>query len=451
MKIRVFLVVFISAIIGEANSYALPIDFLGESEVSAVKNVYAYTENSNYYVSSKDARQGVAEIRWKNTGLYTIQKERFSAFNIFINHFEFKEDTSAELTFTLYTKNPNEHPYVASVLLNRKYDNETIRIPINNEVSSLDLRKIDAIELMITSNSEMLGIGCIEITRSHSDTCGKGVPSLSATKLRRNKVSKSKNSVTLQAIIRGKTTQFPVYKARVTFVTYSGNLKGETNANGIVQMKVPANSAVALSIKAEGYLDTTTKAYKLKSDKTISVVMKLSNSGRPLSTPIAPNPTMKPTNPVLTNIATNTPGIGVHTPTPGNGMHTPTPESTLVPVKTATPTRTRTKTPRPTLGSDYFTPVPTRIPISNPTIAPTSTPVIIIVTATPLPTKVATKTPIVCQPQKIEDKTNTCKVPKNAVYGCFTTASSSSGCSITYCKYTCYDNCYGPPPSICTR
>jgi hypothetical protein len=139
-----------------------------------------------------------------------------------------------------------------------------------------------------------------------------------------------KSSLILRVIVTGRQTNFPVYNAKVSFVTFAGSFKGITDSKGTVQKDIPANSKLALSISAEGYAPTTTRSFKMTKTKSMQVKMRLKKNGEPLATP---TPTFRPTNTPSypTPWPSPTPN-SFRTPTPG-----PTPNDGNLPVITGQP------------------------------------------------------------------------------------------------------------------
>jgi hypothetical protein len=155
------------------------------------------------------------------------------------------------------------------------------------------------------------------------------------------KTKKMSFTVTLTS----KATDFPIYKAEVTFVTNPKNVKGKTNASGIIKKKFKGDSWVGLAITAYGFRGIVTKTFHLKKDKVITLKLDPIESMSPVPTPdkdpTEPAPTITPPN--FTASPTNTPDknkTATPTKTPGNNK-TPTPSATKTPAFTPTATPTQ--------------------------------------------------------------------------------------------------------------
>jgi subtilisin-like proprotein convertase family protein len=264
--------------------------------------------------------------------------KKFISLNVEIKSFQYKNNETAELVFSFY-KGKDSPAFIGSFLLDRNYKDETVNVPIistDAAASMPDLRKITKVDLQTSGNIQDLEIGNIE----------------TAGVLKARKVKKGSNK-SFTVILLSKNTNFPVYKADVSFVTFGKKVKGETDASGKVRKDFKANTTVALSITAKGYASTTTRSFKLKKDKTLKVKLAQNPSEEPLPTPASVdtetpyNPQNTPTiyyppnyTPATTAVPTNTPFI----PPPGS-TKTPTPTRTSTPTRSNTPTITPTRTP----------------------------------------------------------------------------------------------------------
>ena len=123
-----------------------------------------------------------------------------------------------------------------------------------------------------------------------------------------------KDLINLKIIVVGRNPAFPVYKAKVSLVSFSGTEKGETDGSGSLEMQFPSGDTVAASITAEGYHPTTTKSYRLTRDKTVKIKIRQNGKSNPLPTP---TPTRKPTNPPAAPTAQPTSPPEVPTNPPG--------------------------------------------------------------------------------------------------------------------------------------
>jgi subtilisin-like proprotein convertase family protein len=354
-----------------ANCYALPLDLLSR-EISKTDNLIVNSEESALIISAASENPGTTEVEWKNDGRYSHQNEHFTSLSIFIKKFEYKNNIPGQLIFTLHNRQ-HAQPYVGSISLERDYENEFVNVPFEKSDSTpirLNLRKIKSIQLAITTNSKNLEISCME-------TAGESAPECGLTPLSARKAKKQKKK-TFTVVLKSKKTNYPVYKAEVSFVTFQNTLKGETDANGKVRMDFNANTTVALSITAAGFFSTTTKSYKLKSDKTLTVMLARSEDGEPASTPTpppgatdiggprdtpTPSDTPTPFPPGFTPSVT--PTVPYETPTPFPPGFTPS----ITPTSTATQTSTRTLTRTPT-ATRTITATPSITPTPTPTHAP---------------------------------------------------------------------------------
>jgi hypothetical protein len=280
------------------------------------------------------------ELRWIKPEKFA---GRFNSINFYIKNYSFNPGGQNEIRIQI-----NKSGSSNSIFYNmeRDYQEEFLVIPINadREKDSVNLRQVKSIDFFIpeTSNFEF---SCSEININKKSSCLKEAVQVSRAKAAK-KIGKAKNGVIFGVHVVGSGTNFPVYKAKVSYVTFSGNIKGETDADGEFEAEVPANSELAVSITAQGYELTTTKAYKPKSDKTVTIKLKRDKSEEPLATPTPEfHPTTRPTS-----------GPNI---TPTNGPNiTPTNRPNSTPAR-ATPTSTPAAQ-APTIKyslSDFVSPV----------------------------------------------------------------------------------------------
>jgi hypothetical protein len=359
----IFAAAFLAGLFVVSYCYAEPLDIQNATVIKETSDFGFEPVSGNVtFAKTSDILQN-AEIKWQELGK---SRESFSSVNILLRNFEYSPGTFTELVISLKEKGENAKPIEASIELNRDYKNEIVNTPfISNKGSKrFKLSKIEYISLSIFTNSADLNISCIETQGKRPGECGDNFRNVRSLHARKQK-PKKKNQVLLKATVTGKDTGYPVYGAKVSFVTFSGVQHGNTDARGEVSAFFSSKQVVALSITAEGYSSTTTKSVKMNGNKTLKVKMKRSG-GDPLPTPEpTPQPTAEPTHSHF--MPTNTPTFlpGTHTATPLPGTRTPTPIRSKTP--TLRPGATSTRTP----AGPTYTPVPySTVTPSGPTYTP---------------------------------------------------------------------------------